>query len=282
MHCRFVPTLLATLLLLASSSPAASVLVYYDGSASGTTLLDQSGNGYNSAFDANGTTGTGSTILTTTPAYSGSGAYVSLTANGTNQSGRYGVTTSGLSYDFNNSSWSVAMFYNRQSTATNDTLFHIGVGDGFGGENELYAWATASSTTLSLQHYPDADVNLGASNKMNLNAWHHLAVTFTASGLNDGTGVLNYYVDGTLIGTDSTFTLATNNSFFFGGQGSGTSDRNFIGFMDEMALYQGVLDASQITDLASGVKTPLSVIPEPSRMAFLMLGLLGWGMRRRR
>lgn len=261
---------------------AASLLVYYDGTASGTTLLDQSGNGRNAAFDANGTTGTTATILTTTPANAGSGAYVSLTANGTNQSGRFSVTpTGGFSYDFNNQSWSVSMFYNRQSTATHDTLFHVGAGDGFGGENELYAWATGGSTNLNLQHYP-LDVDIGSSGKMNLNAWHHMAMTFTASGLNDGTGLLSFYVDGALIGTDNSFTLGTNNSFFFGGQGSGTADRNFIGYLDDMALFGGVLTASEVTNLANGSQTPISLVPEPGRAALLLMSLVGLMMRRRR
>ena len=274
--------LLAVLFFGALQAPAASLLVYYNGTASGNDLVDLSGNGRNAIYDANGSATT-PVILTTTPANGSSGAYASLTANGSNQSGRYSVTPAGgFSYNFNNQSWSAAMFYNRQSVATNDTLFHIGAGDGFGGENELYAWATANNTNLSFQHYPNPDVDLTATGKLNLNAWHHLAVTFSASGLNDGMGTLSLYADGVLIGTDSTFTLGTNNSFFFGGQGSGTSDRNFIGFLDEMALFDGAVTAGEIAGLASGSQTPITLVPEPSRALLLGLGLLCLLMRRRR
>lgn len=263
-------------MLTAATAPAASLLVYYDGTLdAGNALVDQSGNNNHAAFDANGSATT-PTVSSTGPAYTGSGSYVSIPGNGSNQSGRFAVTTSGgFAYDFNNQSWSMSMFYNRQSQATNDTLFHIGSGDGFGGENELYAWATANSTTLSLQHYPGPDVNIGAAGKMNVNAWHHLAVTFTASGLSDGTGLLSYYVDGELVGTDNSFSLATNNTFYFGGQGSTLSaDRNFIGFLDDMALFDGALSAGDIAALSSGSETPLT-IPEPGRALLLMVGALG-------
>jgi hypothetical protein len=178
--------------------------------------------------------------------------------------------STGLSYDFNNQSWSMAMFYNRQSTATVDSLFHLGLGDGYGGENELYAWATNGSNHLALHHYPDLDVNITANNKMNANAWHHLSVTFTASGLNDGKGLLSLYVDGVLVGTDNDFFLATNNTFFFGGQGSSNAERNFEGFMDDMAIFDGVLTASEIANLANGSLNPITVVPEPSRALLLL------------
>lgn len=279
---KILPPLLAILSFGALQAPAASLLVYYDGTASGNDLVDLSGNGRNAIYDANGSATT-PVILTTTPANGSSGAYASLTPNGSNQSGRYSVTPAGgFSYNFNNQSWSAAMFYNRQSVATNDTLFHIGAGDGFGGENELYAWATANNTNLSFQHYPLPDVDLTAAGKMNLNAWHHLAVTFSASGLNDGMGTLSLYADGVLIGTDSTFTLGTNNTFFFGGQGSATPDRNFIGFLDEMALFDGALTSGEIAGLANGSQTPITLVPEPSRALLLGLGLFGLLMRRRR
>lgn len=283
---------MAILLLCAAPVQAASLLVYYDGSVSGNDLVDQSGNGYNAVYDANGS-GTTPLVLTTTPANSGSGSYVSLPSDGTSgtttKSGRYAVTQSGgFSYDFNNDSWSMAMFYNRQSSDSRDTLFHIGAGDGFGGENELYAWGLENSSALSLQKYPvvtdttSAEVNLSASNKMGTDVWHHLAVTFTASGLNDGLGTLSYYVDGTLVGTDSTFTMATTNSFFFGGQAAGTAERNFIGFMDDMALFDDVLSASDIASLANGTQTPIGLVPEPSRAVLMLISLLGLMMVRRR
>lgn len=273
----------SVLLLTAVTAPAASLLVYYDGTLdAGNALVDQSGNNYHAAFDANGTATT-PTVSTTGPAYTGSGSYVSLPGNGSNQSGRFAVTTSGgFAYDFNNQSWSMSMFYNRQSSATVDTLFHIGAGDGYGGENELYAWATNGNTTLSLQHYPGPDVNIGANSKMNVDAWHHLAVTFTTSGLNDGTGLLSYYVDGVLVGTDNSVFMDTNNTFYFGGQGySILTDRNFLGFMDDMALFNGALSAGDIAALSSGSQTPMT-IPEPGRALLLMVGALGLLARRRR
>lgn len=267
----------AAMLLAAAPAQAVSLLVYYDGTASGNTLTDMSGNGRHALFDANGS-GTTPTFLTTTPAYTGSGAYVSLPSDGTTgtsaKSGRYNVTHStGLSYDFNNQSWSMAMFYNRQSSATVDTLFHLGLGDGYGGENELYAWGTNGGTQLQLHHYPGPDVNLSVNNTVNLNAWHHLSLTFTASGLSDGKGVLNLYVDGALAGTDNDFFLDTNNTFFFGGQGSSLAERNFVGFMDDMALFDGVLTASEVASLANGSLNPISVVPEPSRALLLLTAL---------
>lgn len=270
-------------LLLTGPATAASLLVYYDGTLDGgNALVDQSGNNNHAAFDANGSATT-PTVSSTGPAYTGSGSYVSLPGNGSNQSGRFAVTTSGgFAYDFNNQSWSMSMFYNRQSSTTVDTLFHIGAGDGYGTENELYAWATNGNTTLSLQHYPGPDVSINAAGKMNVNAWHHLAVTFTASGLNDGTGVLSFYVDGASAVTDDSFLMATNNTFYFGGQGSTLSaDRNFLGFLDDMALFDGVLSAGDIAALSSGSETPLT-IPEPGRALLLMVGALGLLTRRRR
>ncbi|MFT5856436.1 MAG: hypothetical protein ACI8XO_003690, partial [Verrucomicrobiales bacterium] len=55
----------------------------------------------------------------------------------------------------------------------------------------------------------------------------------------------------------------------------------FGGRIDEMAIWNTALDASEIGLLAGGAVTS-SLVPEPSGILLGLLGLLTFGLRRRR
>jgi hypothetical protein len=105
-------------------------------------------------------------------------------------------------------------------------------------------------------------------------SWVNLAVTKSST-----TGV-SFFINGTLIGTLSSATAsgfgpASDNWYI--GNGADLA-RNFVGGIDELRIYDGVLSQSQIQSI--------SAIPEPSTYAalvgFTALGLAAWSRRRTR
>ncbi|MCH8045035.1 MAG: LamG domain-containing protein [Planctomycetes bacterium] len=106
--------------------------------------------------------------------------------------------------------------------------------------------------------------------------WHHIAVTWTDDGTPDVNDAL-LYVDGVLETTDAVLdeTMNTANGIDVR-LGESVNGRNWDGWLDDMRIYDEVLDADAIFALAN--------IPEPSAIVLAAFGLLGLlcGRRRRR
>lgn len=161
------------------------------------------------------------------------------------------IGTSELNWNTDN--WSVAGWFKRRDTTSDDIVWHISDGDGFGSNDELYLNCPAGLSTLRLQHFNAVgaalDVDIAATG-VTAGVWHHFAV------VRDGTAI-SLYLNGTLIGTDSAFTLALNlaNPLVFGGHASTTfaQQRWFDGGLDDLMVSHAVLDATQIASLANGV-----------------------------
>lgn len=155
--------------------------------------------------------------------------------------------------DFSNHDWTFAGWFNRNDADNEDVILHLGAGDGFGPENELYVWASGPSS-IGLFHWTSSsDVSISRSG-VNPGEWHHVAVVFTAAG--GGTGTLALYVDGTLVGSDSSFTLAMDQTFpvVFGGHTSTSTltQRWFDGRLDDLALFGSALGAVDVGRLTAG------------------------------
>jgi len=117
--------------------------------------------------------------------------------------------------------------------------------------------------------------------------WHHNVVVFDNSTGDSLAGA--WYVDGVLVRTTHGGRVPSADLFsddlFVGIRKD--LDRDFLGLIDDLQLYDGLLsaaDAAFLFDNPGAVITAASVIPEPASAAIWALGLLGaaWGIRRRR
>jgi hypothetical protein len=94
--------------------------------------------------------------------------------------------------------------------------------------------------------------------------WTHLAVTVQAGG------TVDYYLNGTFsegIAVQPTFGVPNTNPLYIGSRADfGTT---FNGFIDDVALFDEVLSAGQIRQLANGI-----IVPEPSAFLLAITGAL--------
>jgi hypothetical protein len=102
--------------------------------------------------------------------------------------------------------------------------------------------------------------------------WSHLAVTAQAGGM------VNFYLNGTFVEglpVQATFGVPNTNPLYIGSRADLVTA--FNGFIDDVALFDEVLTAGQIQQLANGV-----IIPEPSALVSVFMGtLLGAFCRRK-
>ena len=158
-------------------------------------------------------------------------------------------------FNFSDRSWTFSGWFNRAAQTNDDFLFYIGKGDGFGANEELQLFGVSGAATLGLRHYiaeVTTDVDIAVSNVV-AGTWHHVAVTFARSG--SRTGVMSLYFDGQLKGSDSAFTLNLDQTvpIVFGGHYAPTFAvvRWFNGLLDDLAVFDGALSASEVAALAS-------------------------------
>jgi hypothetical protein len=285
---RFTVATAAIVMLNAASTQAAPV-VYYSFEAPDTadaSVTDNSGNGRTGTL---ATTGTGGSFAynTASPPAKAMSSLQYLTLNEVNTGAakvsRF-ISTSEL--NFSTQSWTFAGWYRSpvNPAADDEFIFHLGSGDGFGNDNELYVEAITAGR-FRMSHWLDVsgtntnDVQVD-SPVVDQSAWHHLAITFDSAS-----PTLRLYVDGALAGSDSTFSLGmsqtSTNTTKFGGPVSNAA-RYANGDLDELAVFDSALSATEVASLANGTATPLTV-PEPASAVFagiIMAGLLG--LRRRR
>lgn len=222
-----------------------------DGSA--TNLAnDASGNGRDGTIDF-AASGTYSFVTDRPGALAQQGARsVDLVEDGANAT-RVQRLIPASEIDWNLANWSVAGWFKRRDTTNDDMIWHISDGDGFGSNDELYLNCPAGQTTVRLQHFNAAGAALDVDIPMtgiNPGAWHHFAVV--RSG-----GTISLYIDGALVSSDSTFTLALNqaNPLVFGGHALTTfaPQRWFDGALDDLLVSRIALDSAQVASLAGGL-----------------------------
>ncbi len=211
-------------------------------------VTDASEHGRDGALDAIGT-GT-ATLGTDVPTALGrAGRALDLVENGGANAARLSRTISTAELNFNTSDWTIAGWFKRRDAGSDDMIFHLNAGDGFGTAEELYLFARGANQ-LTLHHYPGPDVDFTVST-VPPGAWRHFAV------VRSGT-VLSVYLDGMLVGSDNTFALAINQSapLIFGGHISVDplyAPRWFDGQLDELAVFSDDLSATEIGNLAGGM-----------------------------
>jgi hypothetical protein len=101
--------------------------------------------------------------------------------------------------------------------------------------------------------------------EVNDGQWHHFVAVSDATGTNVfGTAI---YIDGNIYGINETLpVLASNSMHLMIGENPEARNREWEGLIDDMALWNRVLTASEVTNLyAAGVGTPIStMLPKPA------------------
>lgn len=130
---------------------------------------------------------------------------------------------------------------------------------------------TTEPTTVDNTYYTAGSGNLED------NQWHHIAMVVDRYA-----GIQSYYIDGALVGTTNLVgqfsrSIWNTNPLYIGWGLEGAGNIWAKGLIDDVALWNRALSASEIALLA---RTPLgAAIPEPSAvvLAMLSMGLLtGW------
>lgn len=183
-------------------------------------------------------------------------ASLRLTEAGTGNAARLWRAISATELDFGGGDWTMAGWFQRLSTATDDFIFYLGVGDGYGGNgHELQLYAPSGADRVTLRHYNASnalDVAILSANGLSTGVWHHAAVTFHAAGSN---GVAELYVDGASAGTASNlfFDFVQSSPAVFGGHNNtaALTARWFNGRLDDLAIFSDNLSSAEIARLAS-------------------------------
>ncbi len=204
------------------------------------------------------TVGTGATALSTNspfPLYDS--ASLQLIQPGTNGAAclqRY--VSNPAEFNFSDSDWTFAGWFQRVATTDHDFIFYIGTGDGFGGEgDELQFYCPGGSPTLALGHYNTnnvLDVNATSAATATTGQWHHAALVFQRT--NHDSGTLCAYLDGAqFVATNVAWSLQQQSPIVFGGHNKTNSNINrwFNGCLDDLLIFTNALSAAQISRLAT-------------------------------
>jgi autotransporter-associated beta strand protein len=222
-----------------------------DGTAT-NIATDAAGNGRDGTIDF-AAAGTYSLVTDKPPSLGQQGARsIDLVEDGTNATRVQRVFTA-TELNWNTDNWTVAGWFKRRDTTNDDMIWHISDGDGFGSNDELYLNCPGGQSTVRLQHFSATgaafDVDI-VKTGVSTGTWYHFAV------IRDGS-TISLYIDGTLVGTDTVFTLALNQSspLVFGGHANPAFQpgRWFDGGLDDLLVSKAALDATQIGTLAAGM-----------------------------
>ena len=142
-----------------------------------------------------------------------------------------------ISYPLTISAW----IYPTSNASTNDWRTIISWGSASGGQGR-FLQLSGTSNNLTFGTYQSS---VTSSTSLSLNTWYHVAATVTS-------GETKLYIDGSLDTTGSN----SLNSFTYGKTHVGelyysqtAAARHFAGNIDELALFNSVLSADEITQL---------------------------------
>ena len=165
---------------------------------------------------------------------------------------RRALTSTDLNY--NDADWSFSTWFKRVSRDTNDIIFHLGSGDGFGPDEELQLYFPANSDTLKVGKYGAAGLEKEAEGPaIPIGTWHHVTLTYDRTGTNVGT--LAIYVDGFAYGTVASVAMDVDQtpSLCVGGASTTTSGLPawFDGQLEDVTLQSGLSGRPEIWGMAN-------------------------------
>ena len=140
-----------------------------------------------------------------------------------------------------------------------------------------------SSGTRDGEWYFDGLANDTTGPVVNADEWYHVVMVYDAE-----VGLVQYYHNGALVDqVEIDGEIPAMTGFNIGNHRDGNGDRDFDGYIDDVAVYHGVLLPGAVAGLYNGTYTPLTVpvaatIPEPSTAVLLLLSLVALGVTRRR
>lgn len=195
--------------------------------ASGTSAADSSGNGHTATYNAISAyqvAGPSSAIPYGVLLAPASSSHVQVPAAGIVVDGTNGVTLEGWVYVISHSDWA--------------RLFDFGNGSG---TNNLLIVPRDNTGKTASYVFNGSSAGADASSAISTGAWHHLAVTITA------TGAQTLYIDGVQAATGSGQNPATsvrNNAYI--GRSDWSTDPYLNGKVAAVALYPKVLTATRV------------------------------------
>lgn len=155
--------------------------------------------------------------------------------------------------DYNDADWTFSTWVKRVSRDSDDIIFHLGLGDGFGVEPELQLYFPANSDTLKVGKYGAAGLEKEAVGPaIPIGTWHHVTLTYDRTATT--TGTLALYVDGFAYGTVAAVTMDVSQTatLVVGGAYSTTTglDAWFDGLLEDVTLQSGLNGRAEIWGMA--------------------------------
>ncbi|MCX6854279.1 MAG: LamG domain-containing protein, partial [Verrucomicrobia bacterium] len=153
--------------------------------------------------------------------------------------------------DLASDDWTITGWFKRNTATNQDVIMQLGSSGSFGPSALTLAFYGTGST-LELRNFTSAntqDIGLSKTN-VTTGTWNHFAIVRSGS-------TISWYHNGVLVGSDSTFTLAINNSqpVKFGGSGATTTlDRWLNGSLADLAVFDATLAPADISKL---ITTPV-------------------------
>lgn len=274
-----VASLLAVASWSAGAAPALLGLYTFEGAGGNfANVVDASGNGKNPTYFANGvgvTTGNGGyqgEAATFTPQGSGFAAY-----SAPNGGFKVGIDISPSAAGLTIGGW---LYLTPNATQQGLHTFFSHDNGGY----DRGVWYQAGSDWQIMGGFPHST---GAT--FTTDAWRFVAVTY--GGVN-GTDA-RIYIDGTLAGVTGTSATSGEPDLRFGAYDNDSSTEPWAGKMDNLFVFDGALDATQIRTInanglagiqeIAGISSGnQSTVPEPGTIMLMAAGVLGLGFGKRK
>lgn len=155
--------------------------------------------------------------------------------------------------NYNDADWTFSGWVKRSGRDTDDIIFHMGTGDGFGPEPALQLYFPANSDVLKVGKYGAAGMEKEAVGPaLAVGAWHHVTLTYDRTATNLGT--LALFVNGFAYGTVASVTMDVSQTapLYLGGAHSTTTGLEawFDGGIEDVTLQSGLSGRPEIHGMA--------------------------------
>lgn len=153
--------------------------------------------------------------------------------------------------------------------ATGDDGHIISQGGGWGDPGFGMFWCrdpNPNSIRIELQR--PGEKTMSDNTAPSQNAWHHVAFTWEQTP--SGDGAIRTYIDGTLMGVQPNFNgpIGTPTQNLNIGSNALHRDRYFQGTVDDVAIWDQALTATDIGYLANEIRTPLNLFSDAALTSF--------------